>query len=483
MPRELFTHPDLTAVLAELANATDCRDGRDYWGCCPFHGERTPSFHVSDGTYYCFGCHAGGGALDLVMRLNACDKGEAMRWLSDRLRFQYRKSYPQARGAEQAPVDPERNRRRDECLGYLQRGINLTHDQRARSIAFGTVRDILAEVGMSHLQWTRFLDDCGAADELTLKSTSLRRVTYERTPQVAVCVPDDIRHALEAAQAYFVSQPHWPALLAERGFTREQGEAFGVGFAPRRDGLIDHLMDAGVPWAAIHRAGLLGRGAEDGALRARFYDRLMLPLHDAVGNLIGFAGRLASSEDRVKYLNSPTAEWFKRRTQFYGLQKAWSAICREKAVVLVEGYFDVMRLHTNGETNVIAINGAVLTDEQADEIRRWDAVVTVALDSDSAGKEGAKESCRKLLRRGVWPRVVVLGGAKDPDEWGRANPSLRLADQPSQGLLTWVSREEWVGDDGWLSECPDPVVEWALGHRFGVAKKGHLGRFRLIEGA
>lgn len=481
MGDELFTHPSLTVVLADLVGADEQRGADDYWGCCPFHQERTPSFHINGGAWHCFGaCRAGGGALDLVMRVKRYEKAQAVQWLAQRL------GVPLARSVDLPPPVAPPPDRRAQTVALAQRWVNLAGQpqrQRERDIIGGTIRDLLRPQWTSR-QWERFVEDFGEVDAVGLATAQFRYRTERQNSLTAgaTMVPDDVAQAMAVAQAFFVGRPEWRPLAAARGVSPETAERFGMGYAPADDTLLEALLRRGVSWRAIRDADLMPSDAMGGDIRPRYRHRLMLPLHDGVGSLVAFAGRVVGGDhmQRPKYLNSHSSPWYPRKQMFYGLHLAEADILRTQSVVLVEGYFDVIQLHQAGQTNVVGICGANLTDEQAGRLRAWDVDVTLCLDTDEAGSDGVVRSVAHLLAVGVWPRVVRLEGVKDPDEWVRQGHAQPLTELAPVRLLDWIPRERWAQV---IPTITDPFVAHTLQHHFGFADRKSLGGLRLVEKA
>ncbi|MFL5558080.1 MAG: DNA primase [Gemmatimonadaceae bacterium] len=203
--------------------------------------------------------------------------------------------------------------------------------------------------------------------------------------------------------------------LAQRDISREVAEQFGIGFAPREIGLLRNYMTTlGFDETRLIAAGLLIKGEDETEPRPRFRNRLMFPILDAMSRNIGFGGRLLGPGE-PKYLNSPESAVFSKGKTLYALNWAKNDIRREDQVLVVEGYFDVVRLLTAGISTVVAPMGTALTEGQSAALRKLTKNVFLLYDSDKAGLQATFRSGDELLRQGAAVRVVTLPDGEDPD--------------------------------------------------------------------
>ncbi|MFL5603988.1 MAG: DNA primase [Gemmatimonadaceae bacterium] len=220
--------------------------------------------------------------------------------------------------------------------------------------------------------------------------------------------------------------------LAQRDISREVAEQFGIGFAPREIGLLRNYMTTlGFDETRLIAAGLLIKGEDETEPRPRFRNRLMFPILDAMSRNIGFGGRLLGPGE-PKYLNSPESAVFSKGKTLYALNWAKNDIRREDQVLVVEGYFDVVRLLTSGISTVVAPMGTALTEGQSAALRKLTKNVFLLYDSDRAGLQATFRSGDELLRQGAAVRVVTLPEGEDPDTFvknhGAAALTARLKD-------------------------------------------------------
>ena len=207
------------------------------------------------------------------------------------------------------------------------------------------------------------------------------------------------------------------AYLAERQVDLETAAVLGLGFAPRGAALRDAMNGLGVRDPVLVEAGLLVQ-RDDGTLAPRFRGRLLFPIHDLRGRVVGFGGRLLG-EGEPKYLNSPDTPVFHKGKLLYNLHVAKHAIRKAERAVLVEGYFDVLRLSLAGVEEVVAPLGTGLTGDQAALLRRYAPQVVLLYDSDDAGLRATFRAGDELLRHGLRVHVATLPPGEDPDTWAR----------------------------------------------------------------
>lgn len=206
--------------------------------------------------------------------------------------------------------------------------------------------------------------------------------------------------------------------LASRRVSRDVADRFGLGFAPREgDALRGHLATLGFDEARQLESGLLVRREEqEGELRPRFRGRLMFPIYDAQGRPVGFGGRVLG-QGEPKYLNSPESPIFAKGRMLYGLNWAKNAIRRDDRVLVVEGYFDVLRCVAAGIDPVVAPLGTALTEDQASLLARYTKNVYLLYDSDGAGQRATFRAGDALLAKGASVQVVTLPEGDDPDSF------------------------------------------------------------------
>lgn len=208
---------------------------------------------------------------------------------------------------------------------------------------------------------------------------------------------------------------HARQYLASRGLTRTDADRFGLGYAPREPAAMrDALRTLGFDDARQLAAGLAIARDDRPDVRARFRDRLMFPIYDKAGHVAGFGGRILG-DGEPKYLNSAESEVFSKRNLLYGLNWAKQSARKADRLIVVEGYFDVIRLMLAGIEEVVAPLGTALTEQQATLMRKYTRNVFLLYDSDQAGLKATFRSGDVLLAAGALVRVITLPEGDDPD--------------------------------------------------------------------
>lgn len=219
--------------------------------------------------------------------------------------------------------------------------------------------------------------------------------------------------------------------LEERKVSGKLIETFNIGFAlPEWDGLINYLIKKkGYKEEILERAGLVNKRSTGTGYYDKFRGRIMFPIQDSAGKIVGFSGRilpsLAGKED-AKYMNSPETELYHKGKSLYGFYQAKQAIREKKQVVLVEGMLDLISSYGAGVSESVAVCGTALTPDQVEMLARLADKIIFALDADDAGEAAIKRSVEIAEKRGMNIKVVHIVGGKDPDEIARNNPSLWL---------------------------------------------------------
>lgn len=321
---------DLVSAITPLKAA-----GRSHKGLCPFHREKTPSFHVdrAKGMFYCFGCGAGGDVFKFVMMTERFTFPEAVEWVADRVGIEIPRRQP-----------AQKDRSRDELLEIVEEAAGAFHQ------ALG----------------------------------------WDGNP----------------ASSY----------LEKRGVDRDVWRRFGFGFAPDSwDYLLSRL---GRRWDSkkLEEAGLVLPRKQGSGYYDRFRNRLMIPIHNEAGSVIGFGGRTLDGSD-PKYLNSPESPVFNKSQLLFNLHRSRDTMRKVSRAVLVEGYFDCIALEEAGIPGVVASMGTSLTAGQAGLLRRHARLVVICYDGDDAGRNAALRAAPILLSSGLEVRVVDLGSGEDPDTW------------------------------------------------------------------
>ncbi len=253
-------------------------------------------------------------------------------------------------------------------------------------------------------------------------------------------------------QAALQSSPqaeHARAYLQKRGVDDLTSDLFKIGYAP--DGwqtLSDALLKKGVTADELVRAGLSGKRERDEGIYDRFRDRLMFPILDVQGNVVGFTGRVLQADVKeAKYVNTPETAVYRKSAVLYGLDKAKGEIRRADLAVLVEGNMDVVSSHQFGVTNVVACSGTALTSEQLHLLKRFTTNLAIAFDADSAGRNATIRGLDLARAQDFSIKIITLppDAGKDPDEAVRKEVQIwRDAIQSAVGIMDWLYTQSFA---------------------------------------
>ncbi len=368
---ELRARTPLSALVGRRVRLS--KSGRNWKGCCPFHGEKSPSFHVYDDHFHCFGCGVHGDAISFVMQSEGASFPEAVERLAGEAGLEVPKPSPRA-------VEAERQRL-------------------------------------------------------------------------------DLHGVLDLAQASFARRLHEPEGAAALDYLRRRGLSnatiaqFGLGWSgDGRGALTAELGRGGVERDRMLEAGLL-REAEDGPARELYWNRVTFPIRDRRGRLVSFGGRTLG-DAKPKYINGPESPVFSKKRNLYALDLARAGLRAGQALVVAEGYMDVIALHQAGFTGAVAPLGTALTEEQLEELWRLAPDPVLCFDGDGAGARAAAraaELCLPLLTPERTLRLAALPGGDDPDTLIRkqgpaAFQSVIDGARPLAEALFHVLREQGTGD-------------------------------------
>ncbi|MBC8464790.1 MAG: DNA primase [Parcubacteria group bacterium] len=235
---------------------------------------------------------------------------------------------------------------------------------------------------------------------------------------------DRMYEAMEEATVFFqralVEHEEARTYLYKRGVKPETLKSFRIGFAPDSwDAILTHLSSLGYTREEIEAIGLIKKSEKPESRSShydRFRSRIMFPITDTAGRVIGFSGRIFGNNDAeaAKYINSPETDIYKKSHVLFGFDKARSGIREKKRVVIVEGQMDLLLCHQAGYTETVALSGTALTLEQVEMMHRLTKEMIFAFDGDSAGIAAAERSARIALSAGMDVRMVELPEGKDP---------------------------------------------------------------------
>lgn len=327
----------------------------EYWACCPFHHEKTPSFVCNDkkSTYHCFGCHEGGDIFSFLMKLEGLSFFQAVEKLANMAGLEL-------------PTPDKKDVEKQNSLAGVYRALDLA---------------------------CRFF-------EQELQKTS---------------------------------NAHILKYITDRGLTNETIGNFNIGYSPaKRMMLQQYLASKSITNDQMIRAGLIVKSQNGRDLYERFSDRVIFPIRDSRGRVVGFGGRSLSPDAKAKYINTSETELFIKgkllynfsnaRENCYKVRKAGSydqSISDNSEIIVVEGYMDVISLSQAGFGSVVAPLGTALNEDQMLSIWQVSHHPLLCFDGDKAGLRAAYRTIDKMLpilRHGVSIRFVLLPDSMDPDD-------------------------------------------------------------------
>ena len=252
--------------------------------------------------------------------------------------------------------------------------------------------------------------------------------------------------------------------LARRGVARETIDNFGLGYADGSGrGMLRLLEQHGFNAAQMEQSGLVGK-RQDGSFYDRFRNRLMFPIHNEAGKIIGFGGRALAANDQPKYLNSPETPIYKKSYVLYNLHRAKEAIRKDDRVILVEGYMDAIGVTAAGFAPVVASCGTSLTAQQVQALKRHSQRIVVNFDPDAPGANAAERSINLLLEEGMHVRIMELDGDLDPDEYCKERGSTAYQERldAAKGYFYWLADRARGRFDVHTSEGVAGILQFLL---------------------
>ena len=343
---------DIADVIGDYVSLK--KKGANLWACCPFHGEKSPSFSVSPakGIYKCFGCGKAGDSIRFIMDIEGLGYGEALRHLAKKYGIEIQET---VMTDEQQQAQNERESLLivlNYAKNYYQN--NLFKHEEGQAIGYP------------------YFKERGFSDK-TIN-------TFE------------LGYSLES----------WDAFTKEaikNGYSLESLEKAGLTIIKEND--------------TTHNSQLTTQKSFD-----RFRNRVTFPIHSVAGKVIAFGARiLKADKSQAKYLNSPETEVYHKSNVLYGIFQAKNSIRTKDVCYLVEGYTDVISLHQAGIENVVASSGTSLTVEQIRLIGRFTQNITVLYDGDTAGIKASLRGMDMILEEGLNVKLVVFPEGEDPDSY------------------------------------------------------------------
>ncbi|HLU23843.1 DNA primase [Lederbergia graminis] len=340
---ELRQSTDIVDVISDYVQLK--KQGRNYFGLCPFHGENTPSFSVSaeKQIFHCFGCGMGGNVFTFLMEIESISFQDAALKIAEK-------------GNVQLEIEGSQNRHKENELPPEHADMMEAHELIAKFY--------------NHL----------------LMNTNEGSIALE--------------------------------YLLNRGFTEESIQKFQIGYSlPSWDFSLKFLEKRGFHTELLEKAGLVAVRDKDNSHFDRFRDRIMFPLLNSQGRIVGFSARSLTKENQPKYLNTPETEIFNKSSLLYNYYNARSKIRKQGYAILFEGFADVISADSAGVHNGVAVMGTSLTEQHIHLLKRLTDSILLCFDSDSAGAEAAYRSGTMLVKKGLTVTVAMLPSKMDPDDY------------------------------------------------------------------
>ena len=436
---------DIVDVVSQYVKLN--KRGSTYFGLCPFHNEKTPSFSVTPAKqmYYCFGCGAGGNVFNFVMEYENYSFGEALQHLADRAGVQLPKieySGEAKRKAERRAALLEINKL---AAGYFYYQLRRENGKQAHDYLTGRglSEETIKKFGLGYSDkysddLYKYLKSKNYSDEL-LRDSGLFNVDERR-----------------GMYDKFWNRVIFPIMDVNN-------RVIGFGGRVMGDGKPKYLNS---PETTIFDKSRNLYGLNVARTTRKNYLILCEGYMDVNNRVIGFGGRVMD-DGKPKYLNSPETTIFDKSRNLYGLNVARTT--RKNYLILCEGYMDVISMHQAGFTNAVASLGTALTSGHASLIKRYTQEVLLLYDSDDAGVRAALRAIPILREAGVSSRVVNLRPHKDPDEFIKALGAEEFEKRLEQAMDSFMFRvhmaerefsmEEPQGQNRFFERCAQMLLE------------------------
>lgn len=336
--QDIIDRADIVEVIGDFVKLK--KSGSGYTGLCPFHNEKTGSFHVNAAKQFfkCFGCGVGGDSIKFIMDHEKKTFPDALRYLAAKYNILIQEEEP----------DPEQKK--------------------------------------------------------------------------VIDLNEKLFHLNEIALKFFAGNAKVEYI--EKRFTPEQVDQWNIGFAPDGwDNLLNHFKELKVLDEFIVKSDLFGFSEKTQNNYDFFRNRVIFPIIDNSGRVAGFGGRVIEGSD-IKYLNSPDSDIYPKSRTLYGLNFARKEISKKDNCIIVEGYTDVISMHTAGVINTVAPCGTALTRDQLNLIKRYTKTITLLYDADESGLKAARKNGKLAIENGFNVYIALLPEGEDPDSFAKKTEKL-----------------------------------------------------------
>ncbi|MCX6761252.1 MAG: CHC2 zinc finger domain-containing protein [Candidatus Moranbacteria bacterium] len=411
---EIKSRLNIVDVLGEYLRLD--KTGTNYRALCPFHNEKSPSFMVSEEKqiWHCFGCQKGGDIFSFVMEMEGLEFRDALRQLAEKA------------GVELKKVAPGTVEKKNRTLEILELATKFYEIQLWKGAGKEKIVNYLKERG------------------LTEESIKLFRLGY---------APSGWRNVLSFLlnRGYDVGEIMQTGLLVQKKDS-EPIRNYETGTNLRTDTQIRSFADS-------------DKFVDSNRYYDRFRDRIIFPICDYSGRVLGYSARVApgGDESQAKYVNSPETEVYHKSKALYGIDKAKSEIKQKDFALLVEGNMDVIAASQAGIKNVVAVSGTALTPTQLDTLKRYTKNLKMLFDMDAAGEAATKKSLKLALEKNIAVQIVELPFGKDAADVAKNNPEkLRDAISKSKSAMQYLYDKAFGTFDSTASEGKRKISEALL---------------------
>lgn len=369
------------------------KTGRTYSGCCPFHQEKSPSFHVyRDKQYYhCFGCQANGNAIRFLMDIDSRNFVDVMKDLSNQTGIELpkdnhdNKKLSYKRSPQQVVVAPQTTQQKQEQPTALTPSLHEAFDDH-------------------FVDMDRYMDDPFAQFDppFNIDDQVQEGNLYDLLENVAQFYERQLPNS-QKAQNYF----------KQRGLSAQTIQFWRLGYAPEDWQHLEKAFPQDID--GLKQLGLI-RSSDSGRDFDLLRERVIFPIRDSKGRVVGFGGRALNDEIKPKYINSPDSEVFHKNQLLYGLYEGRKLKANDW--LMVEGYMDVIALQQYGINGAVATLGTASNADHLTTLFKQNSRITIAFDGDAAGQKAARrtlEIALPLLNDGRELKFFVLPNEHDPD--------------------------------------------------------------------
>ena len=427
---QIIANADIVKIIGKHVELK--RSGAEFKGCCPFHGEKTPSFFVNPqkGLYNCFGCGAAGNALTFLKEYENLTAGEALKTLSHQTGIELPKEPLQKSHTYQKSPIPQPPTPPNKVTGEL----SADHSPVLSPVLFENDHAPTHPSSFDVLDNPPFFAEVPVFDDSAMALDSSYFEGYGHhamgPTEGASSLYDLLTQISQYYQHQLAQNTFAQNYLTNRGLSHATIQEFALGYAPTGWQHLEQAFPRDIE--GLKMLGLV-RTSQNGRDFDLLRNRVIFPIKDHQGRVIGFAGRALSDEEQPKYINSSDSPVFHKQAVLYGLYEGRKAKAKEWLVV--EGYMDVISLHQAGVFGAVASMGTALAQPQIERLLQLNPILTLSFDGDSAGQKAAWRAMEiglPALSDGKELRFLTLPDNHDPDSYVSAHGAIAMQQQMQQ---------------------------------------------------